>query len=328
MHNDLKQTAGGVVALLMLSACGGSSSTPETENNAINNSELGLLAPGVTQQVPYTVSFADEQLQEASGLQRSQLLNNLYYAHNDSGDGPVVYVTNVSGQGLGTVTITDTEAVDWEAIAGAKLNGVPHIIVADIGNNSGARRDQSLLVIPEPALGDLSVGFTIESNSRRVALSYADGNSYDAEAVFIDGDNDTVVVIAKNGQDTTAQGIWKGSLASGIENSSIVMEYRGLVALSSSPGVNAITDIDIHPNGREIAVLTYGPSLTGQVHIWAAQEGEGTADSLTRAADTVLSVPVNSFNTQAEGISYSADGAHVLVAAEGPAVSKLTVISR
>lgn len=292
-----------------------------------NASAIEQFATVLDGELPSSEQFENSQITEASGLQRSLAAQGVYYVHNDSGDGAVLYVTDAIGQSLGTMTLSNTTATDWEALAGARLNGEAYLVVGDIGNNDRQRNPVQLFVVKEPDFNNLAVGFNIESDSQRIDLSYADGLSYDAEALLIDGDNDSIVIVTKNGQDTTAQGVWKGSLSSGLTDGSIVVEFRGRVSLPAENLVNAITDIDLHPNGREIAVLTYGSLSAGLVHIWEAQQGEGTADALTRAADRKIPVPINVNNTQAEALSYGADGMQLLIAAEGRGVSAVTVIS-
>ena len=102
-----------------------------------------------------------------------------------------------------------------------------------------------------------------------------------------------------------------------------------MIPLPDQSVVNAVTDIDIHPDGRQVAVLTYGPSSSGNIFIWTAGSAEGTVDALTRQADTTIAVPLFGIgaNIQAEGLSYSPDGTQVVVGAEGLLTSSLTVLS-
>ena len=75
---------------------------------------------------------------------------------------------------------------------------------------------------------------------------------------------------------------------SGLTDGAIVLEFLGVVALPDLSLVNAITDIDIHPDGRQLAILTYGTSGAGQLFIWSAAIGEGTVNALTRDANRTL----------------------------------------
>jgi len=342
----MNMVRGLLVCILSVSiiACGGSSgdeanpevigpdvAAPDATNNTSANNSTSVIARAVAdipQSLPASNQFENTAITEASGVQRSLSLSGVYYVHNDSGSSTTLYVTDASGQSFGQLRLTGVQAIDWEAIAGARLSGQPHIVVADMGNNNRGRTDLKLLVVEEPNFSALPLNFDLAVSSRQVNISYADGLNYDAESVFVDGDNDTVVVVTKDGADPTSQAIWKGSLASGLRDGAIVLQYRGLLSVPSLAFINAATDIDIHPDGRQLAVLVYGNGLTfsGRVHLWQPAVGEGTADALTRPADQVVDVPVIGSNGQAEGISFSTDGDALLVAAEGAATSTITII--
>jgi len=313
-----------VVALtVVVAGCGGSG---QVSTQADDTGGADRLMP-ISSMTPFTNQFDDPRLVEVSGVQRSALVEGAYYVHNDANNEPLVYVVDAEAMVLGSIRLVANTDFDWEAIAGARLNGIAHIVVADTGNNSRRRTNLRLQIIEEPDLGALEVGFEIETVSRNVDISYSDGGAYDTEAVFIDGDNDTVVVVAKEGQNTAGQSIWRGSLSSGLTDGTMVLEFLGVVALPDLARANAITDIDIHPDGRQLAILTYGVSGAGQLFIWSAASGEGTVNALTRDANRTLTVPLASDNIQAEGISYSPDGLHLLVAAEARGISTLTVLS-
>lgn len=308
---------------VLVAGCGSTStSAPETAGDSGVESERSEINTAV----PFTNKFDHSLITEASGLQRSLRSAGVYYTHNDSGGDPMLFVTDVHGHDLGTLMLNGIAAVDWEAIGAARIDGEATLVVADIGDNSRQRQNLRLLVVTEPDIAALPAGFEQAVNFSTIAVSYADGLSYDAESVFIDGDNDTVAVVTKNMENAALQALWKGSLASGLSEGRLVLEYRGLIALQDDGRANAVTDIDIHPNGRELAVLTYGPLSTGRVHLWQAQAGEGTADALTRPADRVIQVPLIGTNIQAEGISYSSDGEYLLIGAESISISTITVV--
>ena len=327
------------VTVALVTACGSSipSSNPAdlelTEapptTPPVTDSPAGSIAQVVAnlpQSLPVSNEFANTEITEASGIQRSLSLPGVYYVHNDSGGTATLYATDATGQAIGRLQLSGVQATDWEAVAGARLNGQPHIIVADTGNNDRSRSVLNLQVVAEPDYTELLLDFNLALEATQIDISYADGLNYDAEAVFIDGDNDSVVVVTKDGRNTTAQSIWKGSLSSGLTDGAMVLEFRGQLAVPAIPFVNAVTDIDIHPDGRQLALLVYGLSTAGRIFLWQPGEGEGTADALVRAADREISVPVIDSNGQAEGISFSADGEALLVAAEGPATSTMTVV--
>lgn len=75
-------------------------------------------------------------LNEASGL---------YYAgpdslwwHNDSGDGPVIYLTDGRGKLLRTDTLSHLRNADWEDLT---VDNLGRLYIGDFGNNANARQD-------------------------------------------------------------------------------------------------------------------------------------------------------------------------------------------
>lgn len=95
-------------------------------------------------------------LREASGLAVSHRVPDLLWSHNDSGGQPVLYAFGVDGQLRGTVRVAGVRNNDWEAIASFELDGKPYIAIGEIGNNSGQRKNTTVLVIEEPPGDQLS----------------------------------------------------------------------------------------------------------------------------------------------------------------------------
>lgn len=328
-QHGLRGSLGLTVLLIMITGCGNSSSSG---SGVVSGGSTGLeqTAEQEFPVIPVSNAFDDARLTEASGIQRSLLVDGIYYIHNDSDNEPVVYVSDSSGNVAGSITVSGAASIDWESIGGMLRDGVPSLLVADIGDN---REDQNpeLLLMEEPAIDELEPGFDIAVSPRIITMSYGDGLSYNAEALYVDGDNDTVVVLTKDGDAASSQSIWKGSLSSGLIDGSLVLQYGGDIGITSVGVSTAITGADINPAGREIAVLTYGSILgEGRIHLWTAREGEGTTDALTRPADETIDVPILDGNFQAEGISYSPDGNYLLVTAEVPGVARsvVTVVAR
>jgi len=159
-----------IVLMLLTAGCGSSASESEvsTEQTVIDvpQDEIEPIAGPIDQATPFSNLFDDTRLTEVSGVQRSGLSDSVYYVHNDSDNEPVVFVTDAEASVVGTIRISGIQATDWEAIAGARLNGVAHIVIADIGNNDLQRNDLRLQVVEEPDLNALNPGFEIEVSSR------------------------------------------------------------------------------------------------------------------------------------------------------------------
>ena len=96
---------------------------------------------------PSTVigTIENNEIDEASGLARSQRSPDVLWVIND--DGPsVLHAIDSTGGMLGRVKLIDASNRDWEDLASFTLDGTPYLLLADIGDNkSGNRKDVRFL---------------------------------------------------------------------------------------------------------------------------------------------------------------------------------------
>jgi hypothetical protein len=64
-----------------------------------------------------TGTFRSARLIESSGVAASRTHAGILWTHNDSGDGPNLYATDLHGTDRGAVRVPGAAAVDWEDIA-------------------------------------------------------------------------------------------------------------------------------------------------------------------------------------------------------------------
>ena len=132
-------------------------------------------------------------INETSGL---EFYNKNFITHNDSGDGPSLYVFNENGDLIKTLDLNknsnfEIENNDWEDIA----SDDEYLFVADTGNNFGNRDNLNIIRISKK--DNYSVDGIIE-------VSYADQETffprpkhkYDAEAIIII--NEQLVLFSKD----------------------------------------------------------------------------------------------------------------------------------
>ena len=132
-------------------------------------------------------------INETSGL---EFYNKNFITHNDSGDGPSLYVFNENGDLIKTMDLNknsnfEIENNDWEDIA----SDDEYLFVADTGNNFGNRDNLNIIRISKK--DNYSVDGIIE-------VSYADQETffprpkhkYDAEAIIII--NEQLVLFSKD----------------------------------------------------------------------------------------------------------------------------------
>src|SRR4051794_13240359 len=62
-------------------------------------------------------TFHSPRLVESSGVAVSRAHPNILWTHNDSGDGPFLYATDLHGTDRGAMVVPGANAIDWEDIA-------------------------------------------------------------------------------------------------------------------------------------------------------------------------------------------------------------------
>lgn len=219
----------------------------------------------------------DARLAESSALVASRRHPGLLWTVADSGNPAEVYGVR-AGRVLAAARVAGAANVDWEALSPGPGDT---LWVGDIGDNERRRAEVTLYEIPEPAVsGDSTV------RGRLHRLRYADG-AHDAEALLVHPRTGRVLVITK---DLVGAGVYTARrLAS-----------RGVTTLHRVADAPAlVTDAAWSPDGRRMALRTYTHAeLLG----------------VPGAAASSVALPLQ---RQGESLTWSPDGAALLVGSEG-----------
>ena len=136
-----------------------------------------------------TAVLTSPLLDESSGIVASRRRPGLYWTHNDSGDGPTLYVTDSTGAGLGRVVVDGAQNLDWEdlAIGPCTRSAGTCLYIGDVGDNNASRRSVSIYVVPEPdPPADARAAPTRVAVEDTIILRYPD-HPHDAEALAVIG---------------------------------------------------------------------------------------------------------------------------------------------
>jgi hypothetical protein len=164
----------------------------------------GLTQPARAQQ--RTPSLAERTgvlrsppIDESSGVAVSRKHPGVLWTHNDSGDGPMLYATNLAGDDLGRYLVPGATNYDWEDIALAPCPEQPRdcLYLADTGDNNQRRRTVTVYIVaepgtpPRPAANDEPARVT--ARARAVRVEYPDG-AHDVEAMWVEPDGSIQLV--------------------------------------------------------------------------------------------------------------------------------------
>jgi len=260
---------------------------------------------------PSTVigTIENNEIDEASGLARSQRSPDVMWVVND--DGPsVLHAIDSTGGMLGRVKIKDASNRDWEDLASFTLDGTPYLLLADIGDNGGNRKDVRFYVVEEPNPGKKKVDY-----AWRVDFSYP-GGPRDAESVAVDVENERILILSKRDIPARLYSVPLRPDSKERQKATNLGALGGLpqpsrrdveFALKKNDWYWQPTGMDISNDGTRAVVLTYGG-----VFLFEREPGMDWLDAL-QGIPTVVS---RTSNRRAEAVTFSAAGDALLIALE------------
>lgn len=135
------------------------------------------------------------ELLESSGLAVSNLRSSTFWTHNDSGGKPKLYAFDQSGRKLGSASLDAVRMNDWEDMASYRDQGIPRLLVADCGDNTGTRSRIELHLFDEP---DPTETTEIDDKLiQTIGITYPNGPR-DCEAVAVDTFRECIILVTKS----------------------------------------------------------------------------------------------------------------------------------
>ncbi len=92
-----------------------------------------------------TVAVLDRDMRESSGLALSRMTEGVFWTHNDSGDGPIIYAFDRTGEVLRDIEVEGAKAVDWEDM---DIGPCPRL---GVNPDSGAAEADAVLATVDPS---------------------------------------------------------------------------------------------------------------------------------------------------------------------------------
>jgi len=248
-----------------------------------------------SQSLPYTAGIPQgkihaDELQEVSGLLASRINKGSFFVHNDSGDQARVYLINDTAGHIATYSLENITAIDCEDIASVEIDGYPYLVLADIGDNLGKRKNIQLYIFKEPQWNQVGENRTIPSaDIRVVTLEYPD-KARDAEAIFIDPVDNQFYLISKRDFKST---VYTAHVFGHNRPDNFMLEARIQLPFTF------VTAADISPDGSEILIKNL-------LHIyhWKRNSKESILHTLQREAITLSYIP----EPQGEAIAFDLAG--------------------
>ncbi|MDX5326496.1 MAG: esterase-like activity of phytase family protein [Bacteroidota bacterium] len=245
---------------------------------------------------PDTLHALPEPVKECSGISLSG--DGGYWVINDSGNSPTLYKLDGEGKWLTEVQVRNTQNVDWEAL-GRDDQG--RLWIGDFGNNRNARKDLVIYRVPETE-------FLKTIKPHRFRFHYPDQESFpevrnkrhrDAESLILwDG---RCFVLTKNRTEPFDGQVRSYEIPVTDTGSIAKAIFRDSLILGEGPMENDwITDAALSPDGRHLALLSYG-------HLWMIMD----VSPPDFFGGRIVKLPF-SFRSQKEAICFKDDSTLVI----------------
>lgn len=267
---------------------------------------LKLLAAPPTFLPGQVVGKIGTPIVEASGLAISRVNEDVFWYHNDFGDGPNIYATNPTGAYLGVFRLSGTDARDWEdmAIGPGPLPDQSYLYLGDIGDNREERDTIRIHRVAEPAVNSEQAPVDVTlPDFETIVLKYPDG-PHDAETLMVDPVSGDVYVVSK--RDAVPR-IYRAPYPQPTSET-VVLESVGQLSWTIDSFFDMPTSGAISPDGDEVLIRSY---VTAR--IWSVAGGTNIGNAL---ATPGYEVPL-ALQQQGEAIAFSTDGQDYYAVSEG-----------
>lgn len=250
-------------------------------------------------------------INESSGLAASQLNPNVYWTHNDSGDGPFVYAFDATGASRGVFRVAGAQARDWEdmGVGPGPERGKSYLYLGDIGDNNEVREEIVVYRVAEPTLTAADKASTkakpgTTKPAEAIRLRYPDGK-HDAETLLVHPTSGNIYVVTKIMLRNASVYEATAPVTTG---QTITMKRIGEIRIPSLLG-GVLTGGSISPDGRRVAFCDY------------MQGYEAELPKTSKNFDDIWKQKITGFNLgqreQGEAITYRSDGKALLATSEG-----------
>lgn len=244
-------------------------------------------------------------LDELSGMACSRRHPGLFWAHNDSGDEPRLYLFDRSGRDLGSCLVAGVRNFDWEDMASFTAGGKPYLLIADTGNNGLSAAVHMIYVVEEPSC-DPRRGVTVREVPPVEILYFSFEDDFrNCEAAAIDPTDKTILLVSKERSDTCH--IY--ALAWPKEHRPVDKPPKtaSVARLIGTLKLRQVTGMDVSPDGRRAVVVTYNDAFE-----YTRGEKEDWARAFARPPRWI-EVPERA---QGEAICYGPDGKTLYLSSE------------
>lgn len=226
----------------------------------------GSLAPNGVAQSPKVAEFEapvrvgalrSPALKEASGIAASRCQPNVYWTHNDSGNGPMLFAIDGAGAQVGVWNVSGARNRDWEDIASFKdASGKCFVLIGDIGDNDLERAELSVYRVAEPrvtASAQTASNDTPSETAPAEVLNYEYPDSRrNAETLLVHPVTGDIFVLTKSKKEPVSVYKLKPDFSGRKQRAVKISEFT----VPAVPN-GLVTGGDISPDGKRVVLCDY-----------------------------------------------------------------------
>lgn len=250
------------------------------------------------------------EITESSGLAASPCQPNLFWTHNDSGDGPYIFAIDSLGANLGVWKVHNAENTDWEDMAAFKnANGECFLFIGEIGNTERVERtEHKVYRVREP---EVSPRYVSSTRADAIATEPADvlaftypETRHDAESLLVHPQTSDIYILTKHRSKPSS--IYK--ITANFEpGSPATAQKLGELSVPAIPN-GLLTGGAISPDGTRVVVCDYAAAYE-----LSLPSGSMDFDVIWQQKP----VPINlGSRKQGEAVSYGADAKSIFATSE------------
>lgn len=197
------------------------------------------------------------EITESSGLVASRCNKDVFWTHNDSGNGAFIYAINKKGLKLGTWRVAGARNKDWEDIATFKgVSGDCFLYIGDIGNNVRTRRTLTIYKVKEPRVLQTDISSSKKSprttqKAEQIMFTYPILRR-NAEALMVHPQTEDIYVLTK--RFSGASGVYKLSFKD-LKRQNTIRKI-GDISVPALPN-GLLTGAEIAPDGKRVILCDY-----------------------------------------------------------------------
>ncbi len=200
-------------------------------------------------------------LRELSGMAVSRVHEGVLWAHNDSGDGPLVYALRMDGGLIRRFRVPGASATDWEAMELAPCPDRDRspgsewcLFLGDVGDNFLRRSTRAVHVVREP---DPNAEGEAPLAHRTLTYRYADAQR-DVEALAVSPEGRMTLISKGRSPEIVVYHVEPDVVSSALDGDTILLAPSDTLPFEADWTIGrTVTGAAYSPSGARLVIRTY-----------------------------------------------------------------------